>query len=109
MLEDRDLSYRIGQEARLVVQPQARLYHRRSSRNRYDTERHVYSRVVHRRWFIDKHFAGPIPRLAFWWSLLGRFLATAISSDPDRDAALRGLRRGIRTVWTRSHSLLQPS
>lgn len=109
MLEDRDLSYRISQEARLVIQPQARLYHRLSPRNRYDTERHVYSRVVHRRWFIEKHFSGIIPRLAYWWSLLGRFLATAISSDSRRNAALRGLRRGARTVWTRSHSLLHSS
>jgi len=107
MLEDLDLSYRIHQRAQLVVQPEARLTHRRSSRNRPDTERYSYALTVHRRWFVEKHFGDLSSRLAYWWSLVGRLLAIATSSAQDRHAALRGLFRGLQTVWTRAHSLLR--
>ena len=107
MLEDLDLSYRVGQDARLMVEPAARLVHRRAPRNRWDAERYAHALTVHRRWFVEKHFGGASSRAAYWWSLVGRLLAVATSSDPQRDAALRGLLRGIRTVWTRDHPLLR--
>ena len=107
MLEDLDLSYRIGQETNLVVQPKAGLFHRRSPRNRWDAEHYAHALTVHRRWFVEKHFDGAWARAAYWWSLFGRLLAVTTSSDPQRDAALRGLFRGIRTVLTRDHTLLR--
>ncbi|MFB6231288.1 MAG: glycosyltransferase family 2 protein [Salinibacter sp.] len=106
MLEDLDLSYRIQRQARLVVQPEARLTHRRSPRNRFDAERYSYALTVHRRWFVEKHFGALGSRLAYWWSLVGRLFAIATSSAHNRNAALRGLLRGLQTVWTRAHSLL---
>ncbi len=106
MLEDLDLSYRIHQQSRLVVQPEARLTHRRSPRNRFDAERYGHSLTVHRRWFVKKHFGDLGSRLAYGWSLLGRLLALLTSSNPNSSVALRGLLRGIRTVLTRNHPLL---
>ncbi|WP_158705086.1 glycosyltransferase family 2 protein [Salinibacter altiplanensis] len=106
MLEDLDLSYRIHRRARLVVEPEARLTHRRSARNRPDAEQYNRVLAVHRRWFVEKHFDGVAPRLAYWWSLVGRLLAITASSAPHRTAARRGLLRGLRTVLTRSHPLL---
>ena len=106
MLEDLDLSYRVYQETRLVVQPEARLTHRRSARNRFDAGRYNRTLTVHRRWFVEKHFDNLESRLAYWWSLVGRFLAITVSSTPHRSAALWGLLRGVRTVLARDHSLL---
>ena len=107
MLEDLDLSYRIHQQTRLVVQPRARLTHRRASRNRLDAERYSYALTVHRRWFVEKHFAASSARLAYWWGLVGQLLAILTSSSPSRPAALRGLIRGVRTVLARDHPLLR--
>jgi GT2 family glycosyltransferase len=104
MLEDLDLSYRIHRQAQLVVQPEARLTHRRSPRNRFDAERYGHALTVHRRWFVKKHFDAPHP--AYWWSLVGRLFAILTSSDPHRTAALRGLVQGVRTVLSRNHPLL---
>ncbi|WP_208427081.1 glycosyltransferase family 2 protein [Salinibacter pepae] len=106
MLEDLDLSYRIHRQARLVVQPEARLTHRRSPSNRFGAERYNHALTVHRRWFIEKHFGDVTSRLAYWWSLVGRLLATTVSSDPPRPAARRGLLHGLQTVLTRNHPLL---
>jgi GT2 family glycosyltransferase len=108
MLEDLDLSYRIHQQARLVVQPEARLTHRRSLSNRFDAERYSHALTVHRRWFVEKHFDDLGARGAYWWSLVGRLLALLTSSDPNRTAALRGFLRGVQTVLTRDHPLLSP-
>lgn len=105
MLEDLDLSYRIGQDASLVVNPKAQLFHRRSKRNRFDAEQYSHALTVHRRWFVEKHFGGT-GTILYWWSLIGRLLALLTSSSPSHRAALKGLLRGIRTVWMRSHPLL---
>lgn len=107
MLEDLDLSYRISRETRLVVQPKARLLHRRSDQNRYDKEQYFHNLLIHRRWFLEKHFSGIRSRLAYWWSIIGHFLALSTSSDPQWYASLIGILRGIQSVWTRDHSLLQ--
>lgn len=106
MLEDLDLSYRIHRQAQLVVQPEARLTHRRSPRNRFDAERYGHALTVHRRWFVEKHFDAPHP--AYWWSLVGRLFALLTSSALHRTAALRGLIQGVRTVLSRDHPLLPP-
>jgi GT2 family glycosyltransferase len=108
MLEDLDLSYRIHRQARLVVQPEARLTHRRSPSNRFDAERYNRALTVHRRWFVEKHFDDVSSRLAYWWSLVGRLLALLTSSSPNRRAALQGLLRGVQTVLRRDHPLLPP-
>lgn len=108
MLEDLDLSYRIRQEARLVVHPNACLRHRRASGGRPDTEQYAYTETVHRRWFVERHFDGVGERWAYWWSRVGRFLAVARLPRSDRMDTLRGLGRGLWTVLTRDHPLLSP-
>jgi GT2 family glycosyltransferase len=55
MLEDLDFSYRVGQETRLLVQPSARLLHRRASTNRFDAEHYHRALTIHKRWFLDKN------------------------------------------------------
>ena len=106
MLEDLDLSYRIGQEAPLYVVPRASLVHHRSPINRQDAADYMYHQVVHRRWFVEKNLGSAFHRAAFWWATLGQVLATRSSSRPEARAAYRGLRRGIRTVLRRDHPLL---
>ena len=105
MLEDLDLSYRVAQEARLAVAPNARLTHRRPARSAADAERYACALTVHRAWFAKKHF-GTIGRVAHAWSLMGRALALFASSHPHRHAARRGLWRGLQTLLTRDHPLL---
>jgi len=106
MLEDLDLSYRIGQEAPLYVVPGARLVHHRSPINRQDAADYMYHQIVHRRWFVEKNLGNAFHRAAFWWATLGQVLATRSSSRSEARAAYRGLRRGIRTVMRRDHPLL---
>jgi len=81
MLEDLDLSYRVGR------------YHR--------------ALTVHQRWFVEKHLGHATSRMAYWWSTLGRALALLTSPAPEGRAALRGLLRGVHTVGTRAHPLLR--
>ena len=107
MLEDLDLSYRIGLDTRLVVEPQARLLHRRSPRNRLSPERYSYFLAVHRLWFVEKHFDSFSCRLAFWWSVAGKLIILLFTNHPDRDEALRGFLQGVRAAWTRDHYLLR--
>ena len=107
LLEDRDLSYRISREARLVVEPQARLVHHRSERGRPDVRSYAYLDTVQRYWFVEKNVRSPLGKAAFWWSILGRVLAILASQMPEKDAALDGLRQGVRAVWTRDDPLLR--
>jgi GT2 family glycosyltransferase len=107
MLEDLDLSYRMSQVSRLVVQPRARLHHRRSTQNRFDVEQYNFTQTVHRRWFVEKHGEGVTPSLAYWWSVVGRIIALVTSSREGRYDALRGFLRGVRTVLHRDHDLLR--
>ena len=107
MLEDFDFSYRVGQETRLLVQPSARLLHRRASTNRFDAERYHRALTIHKRWFLDKNLSHPLARVSYWWSTVGRTLALLMSSDSDSPAALQGLLHGVHAVWHRDHPLLR--
>ena len=106
-LEDLDFSFRVAQDGPLAVVPDAECIHRFSPHNRHRTAARVRERTARRYWFVEKNLGRYPNRLAYWWSLLGRLLALIASSRPNRDAALRGLLRGIQTVWTRDHPLLQ--
>ena len=64
-------------------------------------------RVVRRYWFVEKNLGSALNRLSFWWSMLGKFFALLVSTTPDRDEALRGFLRGLRTVMHRDHDLLR--
>jgi hypothetical protein len=77
-----------------------------SSRNRRSSAATTRERIARRYWFIEKNLDHPSNRLAFWWSVVGQFVALVLSSNTDSDAALQGLLRGIRTVLTRDHPLL---
>lgn len=105
--EDRDLTLRIGRHGRLVTHPDARLAHRRAAQNRHDPERFNYSMLTHLYWFVEKNIQHPLRKPAFWWSTLGRLIATLLSNAPQRWDALRGLQKGVRAVMTRSHPLLK--
>jgi GT2 family glycosyltransferase len=104
--EDRDLSVRISRHGRLVTQPKARLIHRRSPKNRHTPERFTYSMMTHLYWFVEKNIHHSLRKPAFWWSVLGRFLALIFSAKQQKWDALRGLLRGIRSIATRSDPLL---
>jgi len=108
LLEDLDLSYRVGRTTRLVVQPSAQLHHRRASENRLGAERYTFALLIHRRWFVEKNLSCASHRIAFWWSMLGKFLILLVSTAPDRDEALRGYLQGLRTIWRGDHALLPP-
>ena len=86
--EDLDLSYRIGREAALVVEPGAVLVHHRSFSNRTSVRRAAHDAVVHRYWFLEKNLRQPLRKPAFWWSVLGRVLAAATSHHPGARAVL---------------------
>ena len=107
--EDLDLSYRVGREAALVVEPDAVLVHHRSPLNRADVRRGAHDAVVHRYWFLEKNLRHPLRKPAFWWAALGRVLAAAASRHPDADAVLHGRLDGLRIVWRRAHPLLHPT
>ena len=105
-LEDLDFSFRVAQDGCLAVVPAAECVHHVSSRNRRSSAATTRERIARRYWFIEKNLDHPSNRLAFWWSVVGQFVALVLSSNTDSDAALQGLLRGIRTVLTRDHPLL---
>ncbi len=106
-LEDRDFALRMRQHGRLITHPDATLTHRRSSVNRYDSEKLAYSFVTHRYWLTDKNVSQSLSKLAFWWSVLGSLLATLLSTQSTKWAALRGSLKGIRATLFHTHPLLQ--
>jgi len=105
--EDRDLTFRIAEHGRLVVHPEAQLIHHRSPKNRHDARQYNYSMTTHLYWFVEKNIEHPLRKVAFWWSMLGHFLATLFSTETQKRDALRGLLDGSRAVITRSHPLLK--
>jgi GT2 family glycosyltransferase len=109
MLEDLDLSYRVGREASLAVVPEARLIHRRAPANRHAVEEDRRARMIHRRWFVEKNLDHPLRTAAFWWGTLGKVAAAAASPSPTAGPALRGLLRGAQAVLRRNDPLLGAS
>lgn len=107
MMEDTDFSYRLAQEAPLVIAPTARMIHHTSPVNRYDTTRYQRTALIHRYWFVEKNIRHPLRKPAFWWATLGQCLAMITSRKPAKWAALRGLLQGIRSIWWREHPLLE--
>jgi GT2 family glycosyltransferase len=106
-LEDLDFSYRVAQNGPLAVTTEAHCIHRVSASNRRDTAEAACERVVRRYWFVEKNMDHPAHRLAFWWSVVGKFFARVLSTNPESPAALRGLLQGIRVIWMRAHPLLR--
>lgn len=106
--EDLDFSFRVAQDGPLAVVPGARCIHRGSTRNPRGVPATAQERLVRRYWFIEKNMDRTPNRLAFWWSVVGQFVALVLSSNSDSGAALQGLLRGIRQVWARDHPLLHP-
>ncbi|WP_456427416.1 glycosyltransferase family 2 protein [Rhodocaloribacter sp.] len=107
--EDLDLSFRLGREARLVVDPRAMLFHHVSPVGRDALERRAHDALVHRYWFLEKNLRSPLRKPAFWWSVFGKLLVAGLSSHPDARDALRGRLRAVRTLLRREHYLLRPS
>lgn len=95
-LEDLDFSYRVSQSYNLQVVPEASLHHHLSPQNRASVAQQAEEKIRHRYWFVCKH---DLSTMAFWWSVLGQFLARILSSHPQANASLRGLLRGIGRVW----------
>jgi GT2 family glycosyltransferase len=95
-LEDLDFSYRVSQLYTLQVIPEASLHHRLSPQNRESVAQQAEEKIRHRYWFVCKH---DLSTMAFWWAVLGQFLARILSSHPQAHASLRGLLRGMIRVW----------
>jgi GT2 family glycosyltransferase len=106
LLEDLELSYRIGQDTSLLVVPEATLTHRVSTRNRLDLSEYIYKVILHRYWFVTTTLTPSGGTLPFWWALLGEILACAI--HPQGGTKLRGLVHAVRSLLTRDHSLFAP-
>ncbi|MFB6247605.1 MAG: glycosyltransferase family 2 protein [Salinibacter sp.] len=106
-LHDLDFSFRVSREGPLALVPGAECVHRRSPKTRRRTREASTERVARRYWFVEKNLGSGPHRLAFWWSMLGTLLILLVSSRRDRDEALCGFLRGLRTVWHRDHDLLR--
>ena len=107
--EDCDLTVRVRKHGPLLSHPNARLAHRRSPKSRHDARDFQHSLLAHLYWFMEKNVEHPLKKPAFWWSTLGRLLAVLFSTKSQKWKALSGLLKGIRTIWTRSHPLLESS
>ncbi|HUF10020.1 MAG TPA: glycosyltransferase [Rhodothermales bacterium] len=106
MDEDLDFSYRVGRMARLVVEPAAKLIHHISPTERHSVRESRSDLIVHRYWFVEKNISHPLKKPAFWWRILGSFLMTSLSRNPDAAEARRGIVDGVSIVLKRSHPLL---
>lgn len=104
LLEDLELSYRVGQDTSLLVVPEATLTHRVSVQNRYDLPEYVYTAVLHRYWFVTTTLTPNAGTLPFWWALLGEILACA--THPQGRSKLRGLVHALKALLTRDYPLL---
>ena len=105
--EDRDFSFRVGQQWRLAVADAARCEHRKAESARMDAERFGFeSTILSYAWMMEWQDAGHFSRPAYVWSALGdvlRHLAAAatgqaaLSGGSPLDHA-RGVMRGLRTI-----------
>ncbi|WP_022836890.1 glycosyltransferase family 2 protein [Salisaeta longa] len=102
MLEDLDFSFRVGQLHPLRAVPGAVLEHRRTPTARFDRARYTERALIHRWWFVRKHFAA-WERLAYAWAALGEGLALWRAGDRAR---CRGWQRGLRAVCAGRDPLL---
>lgn len=109
MLEDLDLSYRIGRDTALAVVPEARLVHHRSPANRLSMERDAYERLIHLRWFVEKNGSHSFRGVAYWWSVVGLLLAPFVVAHPNAWGVFWARIRGAATVLRRDHPLLRDS
>lgn len=107
--EDVDFSYRVASRHKLMVLPEAVIHHHESGAERPNQRDYARDFLIHRYWFLEKNIRHPLRKAAFWWSALGRLLATRFSSEPGRQEHLAGLAAGARTVWRREHPLLRGS
>lgn len=104
LLEDLELSYRVGQDTALLVVPEATLTHRVSDQNRHNLSEYVYTAMVHRYWLVTATLTPNAGTLPFWWAFVGEILACA--SHPQGSAKLRGLVRALKSLLSRDHPLL---
>jgi hypothetical protein len=74
--------------------------------SRHDAEEFQYSLLTHLYWFVEKTIDHSLKKPAFWWSTIGRLFALLFSTKSQKWRALLGLLKGIRSVVTRSHPLL---
>lgn len=107
LLEDLELSYRVGQDTALLVVPEATLTHRVSAQNRHNLSKYVYTAMVHRYWLVTTTLTPNAGTLPFWWAFVGETLVCA--SHPQGSAKLRGLVRALKSLLTRDHPLLSSS
>lgn len=106
-LEDLDFSYRVGHRWPLLIEPKARLIHHFSPASRQTVAGISREGVVRRYWFVEKNITHPLRKLAFWWSVLGCYLAILSSPKRGKWEALRGLMDGTVTILRRTHPLLR--
>ena len=103
---DLDFSYRVSRRAPLLVEPGVALIHHESAINRHNTEDFARKYLVHRYWFLEKNIRHPLRKPAFWWSTLGRLLVLLFSRNPRSTDVMKGVLRGVKTIWFRQDPLL---
>jgi len=97
VMEDIDLSWRVGRKWTLVVVPQARMSHRPAPGGRISLEELLSTKVYNHYYLFRKNFAGGgCSHAGFWWGQFG-FLVTTLKFYRSFEAA-RGLIRGYRMI-----------
>ncbi len=101
--EDKDFSYRVAQDTRLMLDPQAQLDHFESPRMRYDKYRHGRAKVLYRHRFFNDHLPKNIfNQLCFSWAQLGYLLARTLiallSFDREEYRRVAGIVGALRDI-----------
>lgn len=104
--EDLDLSYRIGRESTLVVEPSAVFDHHVSAMNRHTATTMARDQVIHRYWFVEKNIRSRWKKPAFWWSMAGRWIALRRTKHAMVSEIRAGFQQGLHMTWHRAHPLL---
>ena len=93
--EDVDLSYRVRQQGRLLVTPEARIEHLQSPVNRIETPQYTYDEIVNRARRVRAR-TGCLRMRWFWWSVTGQLLALGGAAALDRSSVRRATPQGAR-------------
>jgi len=97
--EDVEFSYRVRQQGRLLVTPDARIEHLQSPTNRMAMPQYTYDEIVNRALRVRSRI-GCLRMRWFWWSVVGQLLALAGASVFDRSVVQRArLRKGLAAAW----------
>ena len=97
--DDNDLSYRVSRKYQNIYNPRAKMIHKPSLIRPTKSERER-TRIEFRYYFFMKNFPQSFKyKFAFWWSILGLLLRSAIGMTLQRDSSsFRGHLRGFINI-----------